>query len=195
MILITTTRRPSRRTRSFIRDLYCVIPTSKKMNRGKMSMRDLNELAIKEGVERVVVVGTQRGNPSSLAFYEPSFSHLKLISLIKLNGVTLRREITDKRAPYARRLGIVYSHEDLGDKARILARSFKTNILSQSLERLRAEVESCEVAFLLSSNGGMRGTFYKVRPSEELGPRMRISEIREYGEGIDDSEDRVWERS
>ncbi|MEM3536898.1 MAG: hypothetical protein QXP84_00085 [Candidatus Korarchaeum sp.] len=191
MILITTTRRPSRRTRSFVRDLYHVIPTSRRRNRGKMSMEDLNELAIREGAERVIIVGTRRGNPSFLAFYEPSPSYLKPISLIGLDGVSLRSEITNRRAPHARRLGIVYSREELKEKARILAKSFKTPILIQGLEELRSGTESCEVAFLLSSDSGVRGTFYRVRPTEEIGPRMRISEIREYGEGIDNPEGRI----
>lgn len=190
MILITTTRRPSRRTRSFVRDLYHVIPASKRINRGKMSMEDLNELAIREGMDRVIVVGTKRGNPSFLAFYEPSPSYLKPLSILKLDGVSLRREVCDKRAPYARRLGIVYSHEDLEDEARILARSLGTTILARSLEALHPGM--CEVVFLLRQEGErMRGTFYNVRPIEELGPRMSISEIREYGEGTDHSEDKV----
>ncbi len=189
MILITTTRRPSKRTRSFIRDLSHVIPASKRRNRGKMSMEDLNGLAIREGAERVIVVGTQMGNPSSLTFYEPSPSHLRPISSVRLEGVSLRREVTSRRAPHVRRLGIAYSHEDLKDGARILAKSFNASILSKGLEDLRSV--NCDIAFLLSSNGGIRGTFYAVRPAEELGPRMRISEIREYGEGIDDLKDKI----
>lgn len=191
MILITTTRRPSRRTRSFVRDLYHVVPDSMRRNRGKMSMEDLNGLAIKEGADRVIIVGTQRGNPSFLAFYEPSPFRLKPISLVRLDGVSLRREVTDRRAPCARRLGIVYSSEDLKDEAKVLARSFKTHILSQSLEELRAGDEACEVALLLSSNRCIGGTFYAVRSIEEIGPRMRISEIRDYDEGIDDLEDEI----
>lgn len=191
MILITTTRRPSRRTRSFVRDLYHVIPASKRRNRGKMSMEDLNESAIKEEADRVIIVGTQSGNPSFLAFYEPSPFRLKPISLVRLDGVSLRREVTDRRAPHARRLGIAYSREDLRDGAEILARSFKTPILGQSLEELRTGDKACEVALLLSSNKWISGTFYVVRSVEEIGPRMRISEIREYDEGIDDLEDEI----
>lgn len=186
MILITTTRRPSRRTRSFVRDLYHVLPASMRRNRGKMSMEDLNELAIREGVERVIVVGTQRGNPSFLAFYEPSPSHLKPISLVRLEGVSLRREITDKRAPQARKLGIAYS-SGLENEARVMAKSLNA-YLGQGMEELRSR--GCEVALLLSSDGGIRATFYRL-PAEELGPRMRISEIREYAEGVHGPESEV----
>jgi len=181
LILITTTRRPSRRTRSFVRDLYHVLPNSNRRNRGKMSLEDLNELAIKIGADRVVIVGTQRGNPSSLIFYEPTPSHLKPISLVILSGVSLRREITGKRAPHSRRLCIAYSSDELENEAELLARSFNTK--SVKLEELELR-RYFDISLLLTSEDGLKASFYRVFPLEEIGPRMRIVGVREYGESI-----------
>jgi len=177
LILITTTRRPSKRTRSFARDLYHVLPNSIRRNRGKMSLEDLNELAIRTGVDRIIVIGTQRGNPSSLTFYEPTPSHLKPISTVSLSGVSLRREITKKRAPPSKRF-CVASSDELESEAELLARSF--NVRSVKLE----ELKGFDISLILTSEGGLKASFYRVSPLEELGPRMRISGIKEYGEGI-----------
>lgn len=191
MILITTTRRPSRRTRSLVRDLYHVLPNSKRRNRGKMSLEDLNELALREGIDRVIVVATQRGNPSSLMFYEPTPALLKPISVMKLNGVSLRREITEKRAPYSRKLCVAFSPEGLKREADVLGRSFNAPSFRSEINELALLKGSCDVAFFLSIEGGLKGSFYKVTPTEELGPRFRISEIREYDESTHEVEDRV----
>jgi len=177
LILITTTRRPSRRTRSFVRDLYHVLPSSIRRNRGKMSLEDLNELAIRTGVDRVIVVGTQRGNPSSLTFYEPTPSRLKLISTVNLSGVSLRREITKKRAPHSKRM-CVASSDELENEAELLARSF--NVRYVRLD----ELKDFDISLILTSEGGLKASFYRTSPMEELGPRMRIAGIREYGEGL-----------
>jgi U3 small nucleolar ribonucleoprotein protein IMP4 len=177
LILVTTTRRPSKRTRSFVRDLYHVLPNSTRRNRGKMSLEDLNELAIKIGADRVIVVGTQRGNPSSLTFYEPTPSHLKPISIVSLSGVSLRREITKKRAPPSKRF-CVASPDELENEAELLAKSF--NVRSVKLE----ELKNFDISLILASEEGLRASFYRVSPMEELGPRMRISGIKEYGESL-----------
>lgn len=174
LILITTTRRPSRRTRSFVRDLYHVLPKAERRNRGKMSLEDINELALQLGMERVLVVGTSRGNPSSLTFYEPNPVLIRPISIIRLRGVSLRREITSKRAPPSKDMCIVQSSRELGDLAQILSNSFKSRILQTSKEGLPHLYDECDLALYLFLGEGMIGSFYRTRPTWEVGPRMRI---------------------
>jgi hypothetical protein len=64
MLLITTSRKPSRRTRRFCRELSAVLPLSLYVNRGKASLRTIAERAVADGYSRVLVVGETKGNPS-----------------------------------------------------------------------------------------------------------------------------------
>ncbi|HIP74234.1 MAG TPA: hypothetical protein EYH14_01115 [Euryarchaeota archaeon] len=64
MILITTSRKPSRRTRRFCRELEAVLPLSRYVNRGKAPLRLISERARADGYYRVLIVGETKGNPS-----------------------------------------------------------------------------------------------------------------------------------
>ncbi len=70
MILITTSRRPSRRTRRFCRELSAVLPHSFYVNRGKASLRTVVERAFVDGYSRVLIVGETKGNPSLMRFLD-----------------------------------------------------------------------------------------------------------------------------
>ncbi len=177
MILITTTRRPSQRTRSFVRDLYHVIPNAIRRNRGKTSLEDLNEIALKLGAERILIIGTERGNPSSLYFFEPTPLAIRPISLIYLKGITLRREMTKKKAPSSKELCISYQSEALSNLAEILSLSLKAKktILS-SKEDLKKFGDECDVFLHLIpiEDNLFVASFFRAIPSIEIGPRVRI---------------------
>ncbi len=179
MILITTTRRPSQRTRSFVRDLYHVIPNAIRRNRGKMSLEDVNEVALKLGAERVLVVGTKRGNPSSLYFFRPTPMAMRPLSLIYLRGVTLRREIIKKRAPPPRGLCISCESEMLLELAKVFSLSLKAKEIGlSSLENLNKFDQECSTSLHLApekeSNVLSAASFFSIIPLTEIGPRMRI---------------------
>lgn len=65
-LLITTSRRPSRRTRSFIKDLALIFGGIK-FNRGKYSLEELISRLRDE--DRLIVVDTKKGNPSRMRIY------------------------------------------------------------------------------------------------------------------------------
>ncbi len=188
MILITTTRRPSQRTRSFVRDLYHVIPDAIRKNRGKMSLEDVNEVALKLGAERVLVVGTERGNPSSLYFFRPTPIAMRSLSLIYLRGVTLRREITKKRAPPPRELCISCGSETLLELVKILSLSLKARRIGlSSLEDLKRFDQECSTSLHLSPgkepNVLSTASFFSITPLTEIGPRIRIGGFELFDEG------------
>ena len=68
MILISTSRRPSTRTRSFVKELLGVIPLSFQVTRGKKSIEELKDVAILKGCRRLMIVESKDGNPSTLSF-------------------------------------------------------------------------------------------------------------------------------
>ncbi len=94
MILITTSRRPTKRVRSFCKDLALVIPNSTKVNRGKKSLHDVLIEAVQRRHPYFLIVETWKGNPGNMLFY--STSNLQLeepIAVFRVKGVKLQREI------------------------------------------------------------------------------------------------------
>jgi len=182
MLLITTSRRPSRRTRSFIRDLYHVIPGAKRINRGKKSVEDLKKLAIGEGFKRVLIVGTLRGNPSTLTFLSTLPTEVQYLPLmIWLKGVTLRREMTRKRAPYSRTLGVARTPGVPEE----LSTGFSSGLGVEDPKEIEDPEEASklvdyyDVVLLLQRKGTeIVASFYRTHPSIELGPRMYVGGVR-----------------
>jgi U3 small nucleolar ribonucleoprotein protein IMP4 len=67
-MLITTSRKPSPRTRSFARSLERVL-NSKYLNRGKMSMRDVLLKLRASDRQSAAVISEMKGNPSRIEFF------------------------------------------------------------------------------------------------------------------------------
>jgi len=179
MMLITTSRRPSRRTRSFIRDLFRVIPGSKRVNRGKSNISDLCLKALREGLNRVLIVETKYGNPSAFIFIlvnpDKTYKHL---SEVTIRSVTLRREMTSKRVPNIEGLCLAFLEQapPQNEIIEALRIGFGVDTVHRisDIEDLKGEVEE-DVAFVISSS---RSTFYYVPTGMELGPRMKFKKGR-----------------
>jgi len=91
--LITTSRRPTRRTRSFCKELQRVLPNAIRVNRGKMSLIDVALRALEYNVDRVILVSVFKGNPGRIRFFSVSSdSFVEIPPLINILGVKLLRE-------------------------------------------------------------------------------------------------------
>ena len=101
MMLISTSRRPSTRTRSFVKELLGVIPLSFQVTRGKKSIEELKDIAVLKGCRRLMIVESKDGNPSALSFMYIDKKDWKWLGVIDIN-VSLRREmkITHKLASF-----------------------------------------------------------------------------------------------
>jgi U3 small nucleolar ribonucleoprotein protein IMP4 len=89
-LLITTSRRPSRRTRTFVKELNRVLPGSFKINRGKLGLNEIRDLMIKRGINKLLVVDTRKGNPSKLTFLSLSPEGLDRKLIIEVLGTALQ---------------------------------------------------------------------------------------------------------
>ncbi len=95
-MLITTSRKPSRRSRTLGRDLARVI-RGKYVTRGKGSLDELVSFSRRQGHTRVIFVYDIHGNPGKLeglVVEEDSWRWHPLI--INLKGVRLQREFNNK---------------------------------------------------------------------------------------------------
>lgn len=68
-MLLTTSRKPSPRTRSFAGSLERIL-NSKYINRGKMSMRDVLLKSRASDHTKVAVISEMKGNPSRIEFFD-----------------------------------------------------------------------------------------------------------------------------
>ncbi|MCC7550033.1 MAG: Brix domain-containing protein [Methanobacterium sp.] len=122
-MLITTSRKPSQRTRTFCRGLERVLK-ARCVNRGKMSLRDIF-LKVKEmGMDGLMVISEQDGNPNGMNVYLEGelFASLKLTvdlalpkSRIKKDEIRIRCEIDKLKdfIPRVFRIPLEESGEDL----------------------------------------------------------------------------------
>ena len=92
--LITTSRRPNNRVRSFVKELSSTLPNTVRLNRGHLSMSELAREAMALGAERVLIVSSRRGNPGIMRIYtvEKGRAALNNIVSIIVRGVSLARE-------------------------------------------------------------------------------------------------------
>ncbi len=89
-ILITTSRRPTKKIRTLAKELERVIPYSKRLQRGKSGFRKLTDRMLVGGHDRLIVIEAYRGNPGRLVLYRLMDSRLKRSAVIHLSGVTLQ---------------------------------------------------------------------------------------------------------
>lgn len=67
-MLISTSRKPSSKTRAFCKNLSHALGC-KYINRGKMSMRQLQLKSAEYGFDSIVLVYEMKGNPSKITFF------------------------------------------------------------------------------------------------------------------------------
>jgi len=89
-MLISTSRKPSQKTRKFCKVLARTTDSTS-VNRGKMNMRELLLKALEVDEYNVAVVNEIKGNPSRISFY----SNKGELLLTLLIGVTLENEKTN----------------------------------------------------------------------------------------------------
>ncbi|HHY00201.1 MAG TPA: Brix domain-containing protein [Methanothermobacter sp.] len=97
-MLITTSRKPSQRTRTFCRGLERVSKT-RCVNRGKMSLRDVFLKASELGTNLVAVISEKNGNPNGMEIYEDGelFATLKLAVDLSLPQGRIQKDETSLR--------------------------------------------------------------------------------------------------
>lgn len=100
-IMITTTRRPTPRIRSFCKELAAALPNAVKVNRGKLSIEGVAIRAYELGLDHIIIVGSRKGgNPGHMKFMiveEDKYYFLPFA--IVMGGVKLLREIPEGIRP------------------------------------------------------------------------------------------------
>jgi U3 small nucleolar ribonucleoprotein protein IMP4 len=95
VIAIGSTRKPTDRIRSFIKELTRVIPNAIRLTRGKQGFPEFCEEATAAGASRMLLVGAWHGNPGRLVFLrqQPAEGWVFHPPTILLKSVTLLRDL------------------------------------------------------------------------------------------------------
>jgi len=107
-MLITTSRKPSQRTRTFARSLERVL-NANYVNRGKMSQRDILIKTSELDSNRIAVISEMKANPSRIEILKPDGDSLLALDITVSNSPSSGRIKKDK-------LRIRCEKEDLKEK-------------------------------------------------------------------------------
>lgn len=178
LIIFTTSRYPSQRTRSFLKDLCRVIPEAIKVNRGKSSIIDLSEKAIKLGASRLVIIDQIKGNPSRMRFFDvtkiPPEPNPRTVLF---SGVALRREITEKRVPKVETIEVAFSDSSMRELSNLLGEGMGISVLEDPIKTEELGKVDSDVVLFVHTNKRPAISFFLTDPVEELGPRIYVKGV------------------
>lgn len=173
-LIITTSREPSRRTRSFVNDLIRVVPNSIKFNRGKATYADLAVIAKRSSSHGILMILEKKGNPSALAYLVPeNTANLVRKYLLLISSLKLLREVKDHQIPYnIKRLVFNFSKLPQGFPQKVcevLIEIFRPTLVQVSEElhevielRVIGGEDYASVLFYCSSTGRICGPTFNV---------------------------------
>jgi len=177
-LIITTSREPSRRTRSFVKELTLAVPHSIKFNRGKSTLIDLKNIAVSKNAYGLLMIYEIKANPSALVYYRVSDVELKRIYLLKIASVRLGREIREYQKPLGIK-SLVMSPVNLGSGLPILAAEAIVEIFKPSLYQGDPPLRAVEVVLVGNSNG-MDVSFICTSSERPCGPSFKVMSVKHY---------------
>ena len=179
-ILITTSRRTSNRVRSFVRDLWTVLPGTERFNRGGMSIAELSSRIKQSRASAAIVVSLFKGNPRSLQILSPDGEQ---IMEVRMESAKLRREVTSLRKPKIHTIHSITVESGAGEQTRRIAEMLSNLLdapIAESMELVAVGSKGTnEVVVWLQDfpTGKTIWTHYHAKDGLEIGPRMRITSV------------------
>ena len=179
MILLTTSRRPTRRIRTFCKDFSHGIPNVTRINRGKLSLEGLAEKALELGADGVVIVDRWKGGPGKIEFFKVKEGKLQPTPpMIYVRGVKLRREFgTMPRGRRIKSTAILALPEAPPEVIRLreaFSEFFHIPVIHADEEKRRF---SALMEIKTNPAGEIVVTFRLLPENVEVGPMMRISHM------------------
>ena len=180
-ILLTTSRRPTSRIRSFCHDLAGCLYDIVRINRGKLNLDGIAEKALEINADRVIIIDRWRGGPGKIQLFLVKETSLTPVPpLIYIRGIKLRMEFEIKTKKVQSSV-ITTSPESsfYGEKiAGFLARFF--NIPMLSVEQAGSRY-SASMHISANASGRVTITFVLLPEFREVGPRMSLAKATYFG--------------
>jgi U3 small nucleolar ribonucleoprotein protein IMP4 len=177
MILLTTSRRPTGKIRTFCRDLANSIPDIIRVNRGKMSLDGVAEKAIEVNADHVIIVDRHHSTSGTINLFQVLSNGLKPVPpVILLSGICLQRELKEGTKRQCSSV-ITIKPKDLAELKQFawqMSRFLGLPILSmdKAIENHRVSMH-----FLLDFSRRLQVTFMILNRMVEIGPRLTLSRL------------------
>ena len=179
MIIITTSRRPTRRIRTFCNDLARCIPNSMRINRGKLSREGLAEKAYELEADRVIIVDRWKGGPGKIELFNVRETLIGVPPLIYIRGIKLQREMGFPKSRRFSSMAITANYTSQDEEIPKLMDAL-SNFLQVSTAKPNEEVEKKYQVLMSIGRDAMeriRVTFFKLPENREIGPRITVSHL------------------
>jgi len=176
-VLVTTSREPTDKIRTFCNDIAHVMPNVIRVNRGKLSLDEIAEKALELNVDRVVIVDRGEHGFANMQFFRIGVSGLApFYPLISIANVRFRREF-EVRTKSIKSLAIVMPSEyssvtkrlvkSLSDffDIRVFVGQDKVSGVSAVMQVSSKDLDRFQI------------TFYLLPSSVEIGPRINVSKV------------------
>jgi len=176
-VLLTTSRNPTPRIRTFCSDLARIMPGIVRVNRGKMSTDEVAEKALEHEADRVIIVDRWHGGPGKIKLFRIGESGLVSNSpTINIAGIKLQRELGVSKVKPTH--SFVLSASQNQTEVLRLADAFSKffNIPFLSLEE--AVKEGPTLMHVVSDRANRISIIFMVEPKHvEVGPRVTVSNL------------------
>jgi len=176
VIAIGSTRKPTDRIRSFIKELSHVIPNAVRLTRGKQGFAEFCEEATSAGASRFILVGAWHGNPGRLVFLQQKTGEGWVFQppTILLKSVTLLRELGHDPPPPRTALFVVPDTPQDAAPAESLAAALDVPVGARD-----DLPPPSDRGALLQVSLHQRSTLEFLSPTdkEPLGPTLRVKEF------------------
>lgn len=148
-ILVTTSRRPTRRSRRFVKELCKVVPYFHRINRGRMGYKDLREYMIRKGYSRLILIENYKGNPAMMEFLVLDELFLRRVGRLRIEALSLQ---IDKKIDieFSSLIKVIYQGVDEGAK----------ELLGMYFYPYYGYREGIEGSLIIKDNGHISFNFY-----------------------------------
>jgi len=177
VILLTTSRRPTRRIRTLCHDLARSIPNVVRINRGKLSLDEVAERALELNADRVVVVDRWKGGPGTIKLFRVEPAGLTPVPpLMYVAGIRLQREF-EAGTKAVRSLAVTTAPESSSEVTKIAENL--SSFLNFPLASIDEAASKYQASMHVSQNasGRIQVTFMLLPQMVEIGPRITMSRV------------------
>jgi U3 small nucleolar ribonucleoprotein protein IMP4 len=177
VILLTTSRRPTRRIRTFCHDFVRSVPNVVQINRGKLNLDGIAERAVELNANRIVVIDRWKAGPGKVKLFRIEQTGLVPVPpLMYVAGVRLRREF-EAKTKQVRSLVVTMEPENPTETVRTAEQ------LSDFFNLPRLSIDEAATRYQVSMHVSLDGsrrtqiTFMFLPQMVEIGPRITLSKL------------------
>jgi len=176
MILLTTSRRPTKGIRTLCRDLQRTIPGLKRLNRGKMSLHEVGEKAAELGADKIAIIGRWKGGFGRIRLLKVNEMITQVPPCICIRSIKPQREFDAAKKPSQ---SLFVDGTNVGNPEAERLREGLSSFLGLPLMKTGPTPPEYRATMRLAveSSHMIRLSFYVLPENAEVGPRMTISTV------------------